>query len=176
LARKEGQPSIQVIDIYEFIFEYAGRLLIGMVFAKLVTKGPDARRIRRNEMKCKGLTILILAALAAGTATCYRPYGYRVYPDTPRFASTNPRGVELLRGEPRRAHIRLGEVWIRPKPMMGRAYVEGILRENAAALGADALVIVADRYFMDRVYSSYWRGPRPVYERQIVGIAIRYRR
>jgi len=43
-------------------------------------------------------------------------------------------------------------------------------------MGADALVIVADRNFREGTVSSYWRGPRAVYERQIVGIAIRYRR
>jgi len=127
-------------------------------------------------MKTKWLSMLVLAALALGTISCYRPYGSRFYPDTPRFAPTDPRGVELLRREPRRDHIRLGEVWIRPNYGMDRFYVEGVLREKAAALGAEALVIVADRYFRDHVVYSYWRGPMTVYERHIVGIAIRYRR
>ena len=127
-------------------------------------------------MKTKGLAIIGLAVLALGAIACGRPYGYRLYPDMPRFAPTDPGRVDLLRNEPRREHIRLGEVWIRPKPMMGRNYVEGMLRENAAAMGADALVIVADRYFRERAYYSYWRGPRRVTDRHIVGIAIRYRR
>ncbi|MBE0713154.1 MAG: hypothetical protein IH583_12310 [Candidatus Aminicenantes bacterium] len=127
-------------------------------------------------MKAKWLIVVFLAAFALGTISCYRPYGSRFYPDTPRFAPTDPRGVELLRREPRRDHIRLGEVWIRPSYRMNRFYVEGVLREKAAALGAEALVIVADRYFRDRVVYSYWHGPRAVYERHIVGIAIRYRR
>jgi hypothetical protein len=127
-------------------------------------------------MKAKWLIVLFLAAFALGTISCYRPYGSRFYPDTPRFAPADPRGVELLRREPRRDHIRLGEVWIRPSYRMNRFYVEGVLREKAAALGAEALVIVADRYFRDRVVYSYWHGPRAVYERHIVGIAIRYRR
>jgi hypothetical protein len=127
-------------------------------------------------MKAKWLIVLFLAAFALGTISCYRPYGSRFYPDTPRFVPTDPRGVELLRREPRRDHIRLGEVWIRPSYRMNRFYVEGVLREKAAALGAEALVIVADRYFRERVVYSYWHGPRAVYERHIVGIAIRYRR
>jgi hypothetical protein len=127
-------------------------------------------------MRAKAITIVALAALLAGTAACYHSYGYHFYPDTPRYAPTNPAQVELLRREPRRDHIRLGEVWIRPTPRMDRFYVEAILREKTAAMGGEALVIVADKYFRDGVVFSYWYGPRPVYERQIVGIAVRYRR
>lgn len=127
-------------------------------------------------MKAKRLSILFLAVIILVTISCYRPFGSRFYPHTPRFAPTNPPAVDLLRREPRREHIRLGEVWIRPDYGMDRFYVEGVLREKAAAMGADALVIVADRYFRDHVVSSYWRGPRSVYDRHIVGIAIRYRR
>ncbi|OGD27956.1 MAG: hypothetical protein A2V57_06025 [Candidatus Aminicenantes bacterium RBG_19FT_COMBO_65_30] len=120
--------------------------------------------------------MLVLAIIILTTISCYRPYGYHLYPDTPRFAPTNPPAVDLLRREPRRDHIRLGEVWIRPSRWADRFYVEGLLREKAALMGADALVIVADRYFRDGIVYNYWRGPRPVYRRQIVGIAIRYRR
>lgn len=128
-------------------------------------------------MNAKRLTIVLVAALAAATAvSCYRPYGYHLYPQTPRFAPTNPGEVELLRREPRRDHIRLGEVWIRPGRYADRYWVEGVLREKAAAMGADALVIVADRYLRGPVVFSYWYGPRRVYRRQIVGIAVRYRR
>ena len=126
-------------------------------------------------MKAKHLTVLA-AALMTAAVSCYHPYGYRLYPDTPRFAPTHPARVELLRRAPRGEHIRLGEVWIRPTYRMDRYYVEGMLREKAARMGADALVIVADRYFRDRVDFSFWYGPRPVYDRHIVGIAVRYRR
>jgi len=127
-------------------------------------------------MKARKLSMLVLAIIILTTISCYRPYGYHLYPDTPRFAPTNPPAVDLLRREPRRDHIRLGEVWIRPSRWADRFYVEGLLREKAALMGADALVIVADRYFRDGIVYNYWRGPRPVYRRQIVGIAIRYRR
>lgn len=127
-------------------------------------------------MKAKAVPLTLAVVLAATALSCYRPYGYHLYPQTPRFAPSDPAGVELLRREPRRDHIRLGEVWIRPSYRADRYYVEGVLREKAALMGADALVIVADRYFSDGVVYSYWRGPRPVYRRQIVGIAIRYRR
>ena len=127
-------------------------------------------------MKAKWPAALLLAVLAVTFVSCYRPYGYRFYPDTPRFAPTHPASVDLLRREPRRDHLRLGEVWIRPDPRMNRYDVEGLLREKAARMGADALVIVADRFFREGVVYNYWRGPMRVYERHIVGIAIRYRR
>jgi hypothetical protein len=127
-------------------------------------------------MKTKSLTIALLAMLLLGVVSCYRPYGARYYPDVPRFAPTAPPSVELLRREPRRDHIALGEVWIRPRYYMDRFYVESLLREKAAALGADALVIVRDRFYNDGVVYSYWHGPRRVYRRHIVGVAIRYKR
>ena len=127
-------------------------------------------------MKNKWIPALILAILLPNVVSCYRHSGYHFYPRTPQFAPTYPNQVDLLRREPRRDHIRLGEVWIRPSWRMDRFYVEGVLREKAARMGADALVIVADRNFRDGVVFSYWRGPRTVYARQIVGIAIRYRR
>jgi hypothetical protein len=127
-------------------------------------------------MKKKWLSILALAMLTAGLVSCYHPYGYRFYPEAPRFAPTNPANVELLRHDPKREHIRLGEVWIKPDPDMSRAYVEGTLREQAAAMGADALVIVVDRFFREGIVYNYWRGAVPVYELRIVGVAIRFQR
>ncbi len=127
-------------------------------------------------MRSQRAAIVLLAMLFLGLTGCYRPYGYRLYPDTPRFAPTYPADVQLLRRDPRRSHIQLGEVWIRPTRRMGRYHVEGLLREKAALMGADALVIVVDRFFREAVVFDYWRGPGAVYGRHIVGIAIRYRR
>ena len=127
-------------------------------------------------MKRKWMPALALVLLSASVISCYRSSGDHFYPNTPIFRPTDPSQVELLRREPRRDHIRLGEVWIRPTGRMDRFHVEGVLREKAARMGADALVIVADKYFQEGVVFSYWHGPRPVYERQIVGIAIRYKR
>jgi len=127
-------------------------------------------------MKTKLLPIFFTAVLALGGISCSRPYGARLYPDAPRFAKTRPENVELLRREPRRSHVRLGEVWVEPSPRWGRTHVEGILREKTADLGGNALVIVVDRYFREGAAFNYWRGPTAAYERRIVGIAIRFRR
>lgn len=126
-------------------------------------------------MRAKGIAIGIMAVLAISFISCYRPYGSRYYPHTPRFEPTHPARVELLRREPRRDHIRLGEVWINPEPWMSAYDVEGILQEKTADMGGDALVIVADRFFNRGAHYGYWRRPARVYDRQIVGIAIRFR-
>jgi len=66
---------------------------------------------------------------------------------------------------------------MRPEPRMRRAYVEDVLREEAARMGADALVIAVDRFFREPVWDrGYGRGRGYYRERQIIGIAIRYRR
>jgi hypothetical protein len=145
-----------------------------MVFAKNI--GMKAKSVRGGiAMKAKQMSVFVLGVLIIAAAACYRPYGSRYYPHTPRFEPTHPAQVELLRREPRRDHIRLGEVWINPKPWMSRYEVEGILRERTADMGGDALVIVADRFFNEGVHYGYWHRPVRVYERQIVGIAVRYR-
>jgi hypothetical protein len=82
----------------------------------------------------------------------------------------------LLRNRPQRNYIELGEVWIRPKPRMSRYFVESMLREKAARMGADALVITVDEYFRDHVaVRRYRRGTMAYYERLILGVAIRFR-
>ncbi len=58
---------------------------------------------------------------------------------------------------------------------MRRGLVEDVLREQAARMGADALVIVVDRFFREPVWErGIGRGGYG--ERQIVGIAVRYKR
>ena len=127
-------------------------------------------------MRAKTMLILTMAVIVMGLAACTYPYaGGRAYTGGPRYAPTNPAQVRLLRYEPRRPHAQLGEVWLRPEPGMSSRYVEHSLRERAAALGADALVIVEDGYFRRHAVRHYWQGRISYRERVIVGIAIRYR-
>lgn len=126
-------------------------------------------------MKNRILFFIAAAGLLIGAAACAPVSGKFYYTKTPYFEPTNPDKVKLLRSKPRRPHIRLGEVWIRPEPGMTARYVEGTLRARAAALGADAVVIVRDRYHNHRVVDFYWYGHSRFREREIVGIAIRYR-
>jgi hypothetical protein len=119
------------------------------------------------------LTILILAA---AFSSC-RPYaGARLYPGTPHFARNHPDHVMLIERRPKRDHIELGQVWIRPEPWMDRYFVEHKLRKKAAKMGADAVIIVEDKEFRNRVfYRRYGRGTMVYRERFIGGIAIRFR-
>ncbi len=127
-------------------------------------------------MKRPHLAILSVAILAVlGFSACYSYIGQRYYLRTPYFAPADPAHVRLLRQAPNRAHVQLGEVWIRPEPGMSAYFVEDSLRQRAAAMGADALVIVVDRYFHRYVVHGWWYGHRAYRERDILGIAIRYR-
>jgi hypothetical protein len=132
---------------------------------------------KEADMKGKRLVIFLGMILAlVGFSACYSYLGHRYYLNTPSFSPTNPAHVQLLRHEPKRSHVQLGEVWIRPEPGMSATFVENSLRDRAAAMGADALVIVVDRYFY-RYYVAhyYWHSHRAYRERDIVGVAIRYR-
>jgi hypothetical protein len=127
--------------------------------------------MRRNLM----LTCAIFI-LAAALSSC-RPYaGSRFYPGKPHFARTHPDHVMLIMRRPKRNHIELGQVWIRPEPWMDRYFVENKLRKKAARMGADAVVIIEDKEFRDRVaYRRYRRGTMLYRERLIGGVAIRFR-
>ncbi len=120
--------------------------------------------------------IIVIVLLSILSAACARTTGIDLYPGAPRLAPTYPGEVVLLRHDPRRPHIQLGEVWIKPEPGWSPAFVENKLREQAARIGAQALVIVMDRHFRDRIVARYdWRS-RVVYpERVIVGVAISFR-
>lgn len=122
------------------------------------------------------INLMALVALILTATACFHAYGSRRYPDSPRYARNVYAHIALLRHEPRRDYVRLGEVWIRPEPWMDRYEVENLLREKTARLGGDALVIVEDRYLRGNSVRRFWRGRRTVGKREIVGIAIRYRR
>ena len=127
--------------------------------------------MKRNLALITGLVMIL-----GGLSSCYRYVGSRHYPGVPRLGRTHPDYVELLRKEPRRDHIPLGEVWMKPEPDMSRYFVEYKLKEKAAKMGADALIITVDEYFGGRVASRRRRQGRIVYqERLIVGVAISFR-
>lgn len=127
-------------------------------------------------MRKKLIYLCFLLVVIVAISSCRSYVGYDFYPGAPHFDRTHPERVLLLRNRPRRDYIELGEVWIRPRPRMGRYYVESMLREKTARMGADALVITVDEYFRDRVaYHRYGRGTMIYRERLIVGVAIRFR-
>jgi hypothetical protein len=120
---------------------------------------------------------LALAALSGCTSLDSRTLPYV---GAPTYPPTNPAQVELLRTPPTRAHDRLGEVSVRasvdPAPPMEK--IEGALKQRAANLGAEAVLIVHDGIQPVAVYAwGPWWSPSlsTIPGRIVVGIAIRYR-
>ncbi len=96
----------------------------------------------------------------------------------PTYPPSNPANIEILRTEPARPHVQLGQVQAEPSSdSVGAAQIEASLRKEAAKLGADAVVIVQDS---TQVTGAYVMGPlwdrsiQRVEGRVIVGVAIKY--
>jgi hypothetical protein len=96
----------------------------------------------------------------------------------PRFAPSDPAKVEILRTEPTRAHVRLGEVQAEPSDTsVDASKIEEALRKEAARLGADAAVVVADKTQVTGavVTGPWWgRSIESVQGRVVVAVAIKY--
>ena len=123
----------------------------------------------------RGWQVLALAMLLTGcsfVSTRLQPYV-----GGPRFPPTDPTRVEILRAEPTRAHVRLGEIFAEPSGQPTVAQYEQALREAAAKMGADAVVVVYDQMqVLGTVVSGPWWAPSasPIVGRVVVGLAIRY--
>jgi hypothetical protein len=96
----------------------------------------------------------------------------------PKFAPSDPTKVEILRTEPTRAHVRLGEVQAEPSDMnVDVSKIEDALRKEAAKLGADAAVVVADKTQVTGavVNGPWWgRSVEAVQGRVVIAVAIKY--
>jgi hypothetical protein len=120
----------------------------------------------------------ILLILAAAVLMSCSPVHVRMFPGAHRFPPTSPDRVDLLRREPPRPHIAFAEIVYTPDRYANRREVDWVLRDRAARIGADALVIEVDTFYREPV----WAGPsrqnygHPYQDRTIVGVAIRYRR
>ncbi len=100
------------------------------------------------------------------------------YIGAPTFPSSDPAKVVVLRHEPRRPHVRLGEIVLEPSGSPDVLEIEKAMREEAAKLGGDAAVLVYDRTRrMGTVVTGDWwvAYAMPIYERVIVAVAIKYR-
>lgn len=96
----------------------------------------------------------------------------------PHFPPSDPVQVEILRKEPTRAHVRLGEVKAMPSTESTDATkIEDALRKEAAKLGADAVVVVADRTQVTGavVTGPWWgRSLEATEGRVVIAVAIKY--
>jgi len=124
---------------------------------------------------------VVLSVLVLWLVSCAPPLRVYYFPGARHYPPTSPASVDLLREEPRRPHEAFAEIRIDPPAQMSRFEVERRLRERAASIGADAMIIEVDNVFRDRVWvgpDGTHRGRRSrrvlVRDRIIVAIAIRY--
>ena len=99
-----------------------------------------------NSMKTKIRTLTWIAAVAAlfADAGCNTVSTTATqYIGGPKFPPTDPATVQILRTQPTRAHVRLGEIRAEPSNTgVDVVKIETALREQAAKMGADAAVVV----------------------------------
>ncbi len=124
-------------------------------------------------MRSKTIILILLAAVLISCS----PVRVHMFPGAHRFPPTSPQQVDLLRREPPRPHVAFAEIVYEPSRRASRHEVDWILRDRAARIGADALVIEVDTFYREAVWMGrYRRGySRPYRNQVIVGIAIRYR-
>lgn len=134
--------------------------------------------VPRRGVRLRQLFLCLL--LGAGLPSCATVNATSTqYVGAPRFAPTDPARVEILRRQPERPHVRLGEIVVDASvdPAPSVVEVEEKLRVDGAQLGADAVVVVVDR--LQRV-GSYVSGPwwgrtiEGIQGRKVIGVAIRY--
>jgi hypothetical protein len=131
--------------------------------------------MKRLSTMIPALTALIVLSLLFGCT--YVSVESRRYLAVPSYPPTDPATVQILREPPTQPHERLGEISLQPQGNPPVQEMEAKLREAAAKMGAEAVVIVADRmHYMGAFVSGPWWGREisPIYGRVIVGVAIRY--
>lgn len=96
----------------------------------------------------------------------------------PTFPPSDPAQVQILRTEPTRAHVRLGEVRAEPSgENVSAAKIEEALRNAAAKMGADAAVVIYDHTQVTGAYVTgpwYGRSIQQIQGRVVVAVAIKY--
>jgi hypothetical protein len=134
-----------------------------------------------STMKRTTHSIILLAALAglmAVTGCQTVSTNSKEYLGGPTFPPTDPLQVEILRATPTRPHVQLGQVTAEPSSdSVPRLEIEQALQKAAAKMGANAVVITADR---TQIMGAYVTGPLwgrqvdTITGRVIVGVAIHY--
>jgi len=96
----------------------------------------------------------------------------------PKFPPSDPAQVQILRTEPTRAHVKLGEVRAQPSSEdVDVTKIETALKQEAAKMGADAAVVVYDKtQVVGAQVVGGWlnRSVDPIEGRVVIAIAIKY--
>jgi hypothetical protein len=128
--------------------------------------------------RARSLGSLVAGAflLLAGCNTVYTTHTQEI--GGPEFPPSDPAKVEILRKEPTRPHIRLGEVRAEPSnEEVDARKIEEAIRKEAAKIGADAAVVIYDHtQITGEVVSGPWVGRTitPIEDRVIIAVAIKY--
>jgi len=115
---------------------------------------------------------LLLTGCSSVSAESHRYIG------TPESPPTDAAKVQILRHEPKRPHVKLGEIALTPSGEPDVAEIEKALREEAAKLGGDAAVLVYDRTKRIGTYvtGGWWvQYASPIYGRAIIAAAVKYK-
>ncbi len=124
------------------------------------------------------ISIAALTGLMAVTGCQTVSTSSRQYLGGPTFPPTDALQVQILRVEPTRPHVQLGQVQAEPSSdRVPNPQIEQALQKAAAKMGANAVVIVADRtQAMGAVVTGpLWaRQMDTITGRVIVGVAIHY--
>lgn len=95
-----------------------------------------------------------------------------------KFQSVEPAHVQILRTEPTRAHVRIGEIRAETSsPGVDVEKIESALCKKGAAMGADAVVVVHDTTEVTgaQVVGGWFdRTIEKTEGRVVVGVAIKY--
>jgi hypothetical protein len=92
------------------------------------------------------------------------------YPGVPIYAPSDPTLIEVLRAPPDRPNVRLGEivVGVHPKDKISAQQIKRKLRQGAAKMGADAVLIVSDRAGLcGGIVTGPWRGNTLLLEQRL---------
>jgi hypothetical protein len=128
----------------------------------------------------------VLGSLLLGALTCWLVACASLdatttpYAGAPHYSPGDSASVQILRTKPTKPHDRLGEIIVDASihPATLGNDVEQKLRQEAAKMGADAVVVVYDRLQPMGVYvmGGYWdQSIETVTEHNVVGVAIKYR-
>jgi hypothetical protein len=122
------------------------------------------------------MRIVLAILISAGLIACMLlpSSGITYYPGAPKFSPTSSGQVAMLREEPQQANVQLGEVWVNPQPGSSLSYVENQLKQQAATLGANAVVVIYDKFSNGQVASGFGQGPKVAPTNGVVGVAVRY--
>jgi hypothetical protein len=119
-----------------------------------------------------GIALFLTAGCNTVSVTSNQYLGVPIYPPT------DPAQIQILRKEPVQPHVQLGEVRAEPSSESVDAQkIETALRNAAAKMGANAVVIVYDRTQVTGAMVTgpwYGRSVQTIMGRVVVGVAIRY--